>query len=60
MPIVLKRLLIMPLLTRLFFTFNYESFYLKDPNAKVIRELREEVETLRMQINQNQERQNVI
>lgn len=33
--------------------------YLKDPNAKIIRELREEVEILRMQINQNQERQNV-
>ncbi|KAI1724019.1 kinesin motor domain-containing protein [Ditylenchus destructor] len=30
----------------------------EDPNAKIIRELREEVETLRMQINQNQERQN--
>lgn len=31
----------------------------EDPNAKVIRELKEEVEMLRMQINQNQERQNV-
>ncbi|KAI6210619.1 Kinesin-73 [Aphelenchoides besseyi] len=30
----------------------------EDPNAKIIRELREEVETLRMQINQSQERQN--
>lgn len=31
----------------------------EDPNAKVIRELKEEVEMLRNQINQNQERQNV-
>lgn len=31
----------------------------EDPNAKVIRELKEEVEMLRMQINQNQERKNV-
>ncbi|KAI6243778.1 Kinesin-like protein [Aphelenchoides fujianensis] len=30
----------------------------EDPNAKIIRELREEVETLRLQINQTQERQN--
>uniref|UniRef100_A0A1I7SLJ5 Kinesin motor domain-containing protein n=1 Tax=Bursaphelenchus xylophilus TaxID=6326 RepID=A0A1I7SLJ5_BURXY len=30
----------------------------EDPNAKIIRELREEVETLRLQINHNQERQN--
>uniref|UniRef100_A0A915DR28 Kinesin-like protein n=1 Tax=Ditylenchus dipsaci TaxID=166011 RepID=A0A915DR28_9BILA len=30
----------------------------EDPNAKTIRELREEVENLRLQINQNQERQN--
>lgn len=31
----------------------------EDPNAKIIRELRTEVELLRLQINQNQERQNV-
>ncbi|KAI6191397.1 Kinesin motor domain-containing protein [Aphelenchoides bicaudatus] len=30
----------------------------EDPNAKIIRELRDEVELLRLQINQNQERQN--
>lgn len=41
--------------------FSYSSFKRtpQDPNAKIIRELRDEVEMLRMQINQNQERQNV-
>lgn len=31
----------------------------EDPNAKIIRELREEVENLKMRINHNQEQQNV-